>query len=313
MAKLTRFATLAVATAATFAAATAAAQGADGQGPVVTIAGHSWSSQQAFMDSGARCATRAVPDFEQRLLEMKERQWLAEREAKGQPLASAMGGVIDVYFHVISAGPAASQGNLPDAQIAAQMQVLNDAYAAAGYSFQLVAVTRTQNAAWYVMSPDSAAEQQAKAALRQGGADALNVYSANPGGGLLGWATFPSDYAGDMSNDGVVILFSSVPGGTAEPYNLGDTATHEVGHWMGLYHTFQGGCGIRGDQVRDTPAERSPAYGCPVGRDTCTKPRQAGLDPITNFMDYTDDACMVEFTTRQDARMDSQFTMYRRP
>lgn len=305
MTKLVRSMTLAVALAASFAAAA--------QGPAFTLAGVAWPSQQAFIDSGARCATRELPGFEQRLLEIKERQVLAERAARGLPMASAAGGVIQVYFHVINVGPSESQGNVPNDQIAAQMQVLNDAYAASGYSFALAEVTRTTNAAWYTMAPDTAAEQEAKAALRQGGADALNVYSANPGGGLLGWATFPSDYAGDPANDGVVILFSSVPGGTAEPYNLGDTATHEVGHWMGLYHTFQGGCGFRGDQVKDTPAERSPAYGCPVGRDTCTRPRQAGMDPTTNFMDYTDDACMVTFSGGQEARMDSQFTMYRRP
>lgn len=228
---------------------------------------------------------------------------------KYDTVASATGGTIPVYFHVIRSGSGISNGDIPDTMIAAQMDVLNAAFASTGWQFNLVATTRTTNATWFAAGPGSSAERQMKTALRQGSADDLNIYSTNPGGGYLGWATFPSSYSKSPSQDGVVLLFSSLPGGTAAPYNLGDTGTHEVGHWMGLYHTFQGGCNGQGDYVADTAAEKSAAYGCPTGRDTC--PRAAGADPIKNFMDYTDDACMDHFTSGQDARMDAQFTTYR--
>jgi hypothetical protein len=220
----------------------------------------------------------------------------------------ATGGTIKVYYHVIRQGTGISNGDVPDTQINAQIKTLNDAFNGTGWSFTLAAVTRTTNSRWYSLRQGSKNERDMKNALRQGTADDLNIYSANLQGGLLGWATFPSSYAGNPKMDGVVILYSSVPGGTAAPYNEGDTGTHEVGHWMGLYHTFQGGCTGNGDYVSDTPAEASPAYGCPAGRDSCSG---GGADPIENFMDYTDDYCMFDFTPGQDARMDSQFTSYR--
>ncbi len=284
-------------------------------GPAFSFAGKSFPSQKAFIDSGARCSTRHVTDFEQRLHDLNHISWMSERAAQGAAVELRPAGsvAVPVWVHVINKGAGLANGDIPDSQVSAQIQVLNDAYAVNGspFFFQLAGTDRTTNAAWYTMTPGSSAEKQAKAALRKGGAGTLNLYAAGIGGGLLGWATFPQDYAGKPSMDGVVVLNTSVPGGTATPYNLGDTATHEVGHWLGLYHTFQGACTAQNDQVSDTPAEKSAAFGCPIGRDTCTRRTQPGTDPIFNFMDYTDDACMNTFSGGQVTRMDGLHQQYR--
>ena len=100
-----------------------------------------------------------------------------------------------------------------------------------------------------------------------------------------------------------------MPWGTLKHYLQGDTIVHETGHWMGLFHTFEGGCTPPGDLVADTPYEREPSYACNTHRDTC--PDQPGLDPVHNFMDYSWDSCMNQFTPGQVARMDTAFAKYR--
>jgi len=212
---------------------------------------------------------------------------------------------IDVYIHIIR--DSNGNGGPTPTQINNQISVLNAAF---GINFNVKATDSANNSSWYTCTGGTC-ESAMKNALRQGTADDLNIYFNNMGSGLLGWATFPSSYASQPNLDGVVILSASLPGGSASPYNLGDTATHEVGHWMGLYHTFQGGCSNTGDSVSDTNAERSPAYGCPTGRDSCAGKKFSGVDPITNFMDYTDDSCMFQFSNGQRSRMDQQFATYR--
>jgi hypothetical protein len=155
----------------------------------------------------------------------------------------------------------------------------------------------------------SQSEQTAKAALAVDPTHVLNIYTAGPANNVLGWAYFPWSYPENHVMHGLVLLHSTLPGGSAKPYNLGDTATHELGHYLGLFHTFQGGCKAPGDYVSDTFDEAVPAYGCPKLRDTCPA---LGLDPVWNFMDYTDDACMNAFTAGQATRMRWALGTYKR-
>jgi hypothetical protein len=242
-------------------------------------------------------------------------RWLDNHAAKAATASAATTTTIPVAFHVVRRATGIANGNVPLSQIKAQIAVLNESYGGdtggddTSFAFTLESTDRTTKPRWFDdLVPGSQAEANMKRKLRDGGAGTLNIYTANLGAGLLGWATFPWEYEDRPAFDGVVILFSSVPGGTAAPYNEGDTATHEVGHWLGLLHTFQGGCLGEGDLVADTPAEASPAFGCPAGRDTCEAP---GTDPITNFMDYTDDPCMFEFTAGQSVRMVGAWTAFR--
>jgi len=219
---------------------------------------------------------------------------------------------VPTWVHVITDG---ATGALTDAQVDSQMAVLNAAFAgrsskeaaATPFVFVVAGITRTDNAAWYAMTYGSKAEKAAKSTLRRGDAGTFNMYLTGIPD-YLGWATFPKSYAQRPEMDGVVVLNDSIPGGPLLKYSEGDTAVHEVGHWLGLFHTFQNSCSANGDYVDDTEAEKDPAFDCPVGRDTCRAP---GTDPIRNFMDYTQDSCMNLFTPGQSGRMDAMWSAFR--
>ena len=271
-------------------------------------------AEAALTQTGRRCGTPAPHPAKAALADE-----IANLRS-GRAAAPAAGALhVPVAVHVIASARTKAKGYVSDTLIKKQIDVLNDAYRggqraggpATAFTFDLLSIDRTVDAAWFAMMPGSREEATAKRALRVGDAKTLNLYLAAPGDGLLGWATFPDDYAGKPALDGVVVLFSSLSGVGSGPYAAGDTAVHEVGHWLGLFHTFQGGCGTRGDSVSDTPRERTAASGCPRGRDTCTGATSAGLDPVDNFMDYSDDACMNGFTAGQTDRMSKHFLAYR--
>lgn len=239
-----------------------------------------------------------------------ERRFQSQRLPAESENATA---TLDVYFHVVYANETYEGGFVPDSQIHDQVKVLNQDYNSAGISFNLVNISRVQSEDMFLrVAPDSEQEVGLKKVFRHGNASALNVYTVGlaegDGQGLLGYATFPMDFAEKPLNDGVVLLYSTMPGSSQPKYNMGRTLVHESGHWMGLYHTFQGGCTGAGDEVDDTAPEESAAYGCPEKRDTCPG---GGPDPIHNFMDYTDDSCMTGFTKGQAKRLKAQLRTYR--
>ncbi len=255
-----------------------------------------------------RCGTKQLSDNEIASLERE-----VTRGKKGKTSS-----VIPVWVHVISGGPGYELGEVPDSMIRAQIRVLSESFNGksggvnTAFGFDLVGITRTEDPRWFsLFASDFNVELEAKTELRRGGPGTLNLYLTNADP-YLGWAYFPAILNTQYANlDGVVVDWRSLPGGTFQIYSEGDTAPHEVGHWLALYHTFEGQCSKNNDYVADTPAEHSPAFFCPVGRDSCPGNGNPGLDPITNFMDYTQDSCMYEFTTGQAERMQAAWAAFR--
>jgi len=216
---------------------------------------------------------------------------------------------IPVYFHVIRSGSASSQGSLTSTQVTEQINTLNEVhtYARTPFRFYLAALDYSTNSSWFNAAQGSSAESAMKRSLRRGGLNALNLYSISVPGGSLGYSTMPASARSNTTLDGVVVDFATMPNGSLSGYNQGDTAVHEAGHWLGLYHVFQGGCGGFGDYVSDTSAQAFAQYSC-VTKDSCSAP---GTDPVNNLMGYTPDSCMYQFTAGQSARMSDAWQAYR--
>ena len=248
---------------------------------------------------GTRCSTPESTDAEKARVRAEVEAWLDSHFL----LKTAT--VIPVAFHVVHNS---SEGDVTTTQINDQIDVLNTAFAGTAFSFYLASTDYTNSNNWFTRCGQTGWEKKMKKALAIDPAHTLNLYTCKPGQGAFGWSYMPWSYSEDSYWHGPVVHFQTLPGGTYAPFNLGDTATHEVGHFLGLWHTFEGGCNNNNEGVDDTPPEASAASGCPVGRDTCAGD---GPDPIHNFMDYTDDACIYEFTPGQDTRMQTMTATYR--
>jgi hypothetical protein len=286
-----------------------------------------------------QCATMEVydaqvaadPTLPKRMaaIEAQTRQFEANAAARrsGTSSAAATSVTIPVVVHVVY--NTAAQ-NVSAAQIQAQIDVLNQDFSktnadaslipaafaglAANTNVQFVlakrdptgkatdGIERTQTKVTSWSSNDAVKN------AKRGGANAwpasqyLNLWVCNLGQGLLGYAQFPG---GQASTDGVVVLYSSLPGGSAKPYDKGRTATHEVGHWLNLRHIW-GDASCGNDLVADTPTQQTSNYGCPsFPHVTCSNGSNG--DMFMNYMDYTDDACMYMFTQGQSSRINALF------
>jgi pregnancy-associated plasma protein-A len=271
-----------------------------------------------FRDNGMRCGTKAPPVST--VLSAVARSvshctsTLTSIQAEYWP--SPVTYIMPVWFHVIYKSN--GYGYVTDARINAQMEVMNEDYAAMagtlganGYNtriqFELAGITRTINDVWF----DTDDEFAYKPALNKDPSQYINIYTSSAGG-YLGYSYFPQDSAG-MWWDGIVLLHDAVGGryNGFYQYDQGRTLVHEMGHYLGLYHTFgkaEGSCEntyTGGDLIVDTPAEGTIHYGC-TQTVTCSS-----LDPIHNYMSYTDDICMEQFSREQANRAVCSLVNYR--
>lgn len=266
--------------------------------------------------------------------ETQYQQWLGSADADAQRAACDVF-VVPVVVHIIYDDAVT---NISDAQVQSQITILNQDYrrlpntpgAGAGFDTRIqfalatldptgqptTGITRTQSP---LTNHTQAEESLLKGLITWNTSKYLNIWvvkniASGSGDEILGYANPPG--APNPATSGVVVSgkYFGNTGSVQPPYNRGRTAVHEVGHFLGLLHTFgtdgvcdgtsSTNCANSGDRVCDTPAEKDAKYGCPTGvPNSCVDGLCEGADAIRNYMNYVDDICMDEFTRGQIDRM----------
>lgn len=278
---------------------------ADLAGTYVFAGAEEYFRSSFFQDHGLRCGSDRLPQILALGVPSDCSSSNTTIKTEYNPGATI---TINVWVHQIQ-NKRGTLGVLNSSQTPSQIASLNAAFSSLGVQFVLAGTTLSKNNNWY-NDTGTYYNTLARDVTRN-----LNIYT-NTASGNLGYAYVPSG-GGVVGNkwDRVVIYYRAFgnPGTYGAPYNQGDTTVHEVGHYLGLYHTFQGGCAAasgcsnNGDLICDTNPEGSPNF------SPCTRSSACGawLDPTTNFMDYSDDACMFEFSSNQKNRMRCTLANYR--
>lgn len=301
------------------------------------------TSQRVAAD---RCAT--MPRLEQRLqrdpqlrtrFNNQQREFLryvSQQTARaGNPLRTEATITIPVVFHILMPNPS----QVTDAQIQAQLDTLNRSFFGSnGDSVRIPTYFKTffgKSTIQFCLAQRTPDGEETTGIIRKsttqsqfsvndamkytalGGTDSwntenyFNIWVCPMSGGVLGYATLPND--GAPKEQGVVIDYRSLPGGSISSYNGGKTLIHEAGHYFNLYHIWGDDNGLcsGSDQVDDTPNQGNSTTGCHTGvrTDNCTSTGDGIM--YQNYMDYSYDQCLVMFTPGQVARMENTIALYR--
>lgn len=215
-----------------------------------------------------------------------------------------------------------TEENISDEQIQSQIDVLNQDFTASNSDFGSIPsefsgvaanvniTFKLENIIRKSTKKTSWGTRDAMKSSKKGGIDPtspttnLNIWACKIGGGILGYAQFPG---GKSATDGIVIdsKYFGLSASNSYPYNLGRTATHEVGHWMNLRHIW-GDASCGNDQVNDTPVHKTANYGVPAYPYT-SQCLPTHNEMTMNYMDYTDDRGMYMFSNGQKSRMQAIF------